>query len=154
MYERFTMRARKVVHLASEESTRSHSAWIGTEHLLFGILKEGSGVAVNVLLRLEVDLDTIRAAVDELVQTGSDQVASGEPPQYPLAKKVLEYAIEEARSFKHNHVGTEHLLLGLLRCEDRPAAKLLANAGLTLEKAREATLTLLSESPDRKDAGS
>src|SRR5258708_5840180 len=118
MYERFTDRARKVMQLANQEAQRFNHEYIGTEHILLGLVKEGSGVAANVLKNLDVDLRKIRLEVEKIVQSGPDMVTMGKLPQTPRAKKVIEYSMEEARNLNHNYVGTEHILLGLLREED------------------------------------
>ncbi len=143
MYERFTDRARKVMQLANQEAQRFNHEYIGTEHILLGLVKEGSGVAANVLKNLDVDLRKIRLEVEKLVQSGPDMVTMGKLPQTPRAKKVIEYAIEEARNLSHNYVGTEHLLLGLLREDEGVAAQVLRNLGLKLEDVREEVLNLL-----------
>src|SRR5712691_11612900 len=117
MYERFTDRARKVMQLANQEAQRFNHEYIGTEHVLLGLVKEGGGVAANVLKDLDIDLRKIRLEVDKIVQSGPDTVTMGKLPQTPHAKKVVDFAIEEARNMNHNYVGTEHLLLGLLRAE-------------------------------------
>ena len=114
MYERFTDRARKVMQLANQEAQRFNHEYVGTEHVLLGLIKEGSGVAANVLRNLDVDLRKIRNEVEKIVQAGPEMVTMGKLPQTPRAKKVIEYAIEEARNLNHNYVGTEHLLLGLV----------------------------------------
>src|ERR1700722_7881227 len=115
MYERFTDRARKVMQLANQEGVRFNHEYIGTEHVLLGLVMEGSGVAANVLKHLDIDLPKIRVEVEKLVQSGPDIAISGKLPQTPLAKKLVEYAMQEARHLGHNYVGTEHILLGLLR---------------------------------------
>ncbi|MDC0308318.1 MAG: ATP-dependent Clp protease ATP-binding subunit [Planctomycetaceae bacterium] len=143
MYERFTDRARKVMQLANQEAQRFNHEYIGTEHILLGLVKEGSGVAANVLKNLEVDLRKIRLEVERIVQSGPDMVTMGKLPQTPRAKKVIEYAMEEARNLNHNYVGTEHLLLGLLREQEGVAAQVLMNLGLKLEDVRDEVLTLL-----------
>jgi ATP-dependent Clp protease ATP-binding subunit ClpC len=143
MYERFTDRARKVMQLANQEAQRFNHEYIGTEHILLGLVKEGSGVAANVLKNLDVDLRKIRLEVEKIVQSGPDMVTMGKLPQTPRAKKVIEYAIEEARQLNHNYVGTEHLLLGLLREQEGVAAQVLMNLGLKLEEVREEVLNLL-----------
>src|SRR5687768_12302273 len=145
MYERFTDRARKVMQLANQEAQRFNHEYIGTEHILLGLVKEGSGVAANVLKNLDIDLRKIRLEVEKIVQTGpgSEMVTMGKLPQTPRAKKVIEYSIEEARNLNHNYVGTEHLLLGLLREHDGVAAQVLMNLGLKLEEVREEVLNLL-----------
>ncbi len=143
MFERFTDRARKVMALANQEAQRLNHEYIGTEHILLGLVKEGSGVGANVLRNLDVDLRKVRLEVEKLVKAGPEMVTMGKLPQTPRAKKVIEYAIEEARNLNHNYVGTEHLLLGLLREHDGVAAQVLMNLGLKLEDVREEVLNLL-----------
>src|SRR5436309_10388431 len=145
MYERFTDRARKVMQLANQEAQRFNHEYIGTEHVLLGLVKEGSGVAANVLKNLDIDLRKIRLEVERIVQhgPGGEQVVMGRLPHTPRAKKVIEYSIEEARNLNHNYVGTEHLLLGLLREQEGVAAQVLMNLGLKLEEVREEVLNLL-----------
>src|SRR5947199_1481119 len=143
MFERFTDRARKVMALANQEAQRFNHEYIGTEHILLGLVKEGSGVGASVLKNLEVDLRKVRLEVEKLVKSGPDMVTMGKLPQTPRAKKVIEYAIEEARNLNHNYVGTEHLLLGLLREHDGVAAQVLMNLNLKLEEVREEVLNLL-----------
>jgi len=154
MYERFTDRARKVMQLANQEAQRFNHEYIGTEHILLGLVKEGSGVAANVLKNLDVDLRKIRLEVEKIVQAGPDMVTMGKLPQTPRAKKVIEYAIEEARNLNHNYVGTEHLLLGLLREQEGVAAQVLMNLGLKLEDVREEVLNLLGHNMDSGETGS
>ncbi len=156
MFERFTDRARKVMALANQEAQRFNHEYIGTEHILLGLVKEGSGVGANVLKNLDVDLRKVRLEVEKLVKSGPDMVTMGKLPQTPRAKKVIEYAIEEARNLNHNYVGTEHLLLGLLREHDGVAAQVLTNLGLKLEEVREEVLNLLgagveSEEPQQQE---
>ena len=143
MFERLTDRARKVMALANQEAQRFNHEYIGTEHILLGLVKEGSGVGANVLKHLEIDLRKVRLEVEKLVKSGPEMVTMGKLPQTPRAKKVIEYAIEEARSLNHNYVGTEHLLLGLLREQDGVAAQVLMNLDLKLEDVREEVLNLL-----------
>lgn len=143
MYERFTDRARKVMQLANQEAHRFNHEYIGTEHILLGLVKEGSGVAANVLRNLDVDLRRIRNEVEKLVQSGPDMVTLGRLPHTPRAKKVLEYSMEEARNLNHNYVGTEHVLLGLLREQEGVAAQVLMNLSLKLDDVREEVLNLL-----------
>src|SRR5438876_10530333 len=143
MYERFTDRARKVMQLANQEAQRLNHEYIGTEHILLGPVQEGSGVAANVLKNLDIDLRKIRLEIEKIVQSGPDMVTMGKLPQTPRAKKVIEYSIEEARNLNHNYVGTEHLLLGLLREQEGVAAQVLMNLGLKLEDVREEVLNLL-----------
>jgi ATP-dependent Clp protease ATP-binding subunit ClpC len=129
--------------LANQEAQRFNHEYIGTEHILLGLVKEGSGVGANVLKNLGVDLHKVRMEVEKLVKAGPDMVTMGKLPQTPRAKKVIEYAIEEARNLNHNYVGTEHLLLGLLREHDGVAAQVLMNLSLKLEDVREEVLQLL-----------
>src|SRR5881227_2689332 len=153
MYERFTDRARKVMQLANQEAQRFNHEYIGTEHILLGLVKEGSGVAANVLKNLDINLRKIRLEVEKLVQAGPDMVTMGKLPQTPRAKKVIEYSIEEARNLNHNYVGTEHLLLGLLREQEGVAAQVLMNLGLKLEDVREEVLNLLGHNMSEGESG-
>jgi ATP-dependent Clp protease ATP-binding subunit ClpC len=153
MYERFTDRARKVMQLANQEAQRFNHEYIGTEHVLLGLVKEGSGVAANVLKNLDVDLRKIRLEVEKLVQSGPEMVTMGKLPQTPRAKKVIEYSMEEARNLNHNYVGTEHILLGLLREQEGVAAQVLMNLGLKLEDVREEVLNLLGHGLEGGEGG-
>ena len=152
MFERLTDRARKVMALANQEAQRFNHEYVGTEHILLGLVKEGSGVGANVLKNLSIDLRKVRLEVEKLVKSGPEMVTMGKLPQTPRAKKVLEYAIEEARNLNHNYVGTEHLLLGLLREHDGVAAQVLVNLGTKLEDVREEVLNLLGAGVDQDDA--
>ncbi len=137
MYERFTDRARKVMQLANQEAQRFNHEYIGTEHILLGLVKEGTGLGAIVLEKLNVDLRRIRLEIERIVQFGPDMVTMGKLPQTPRAKKVIEYSIEEVRNLNHNYVGTEHLLLGLFREDGGVASQILRNLGLTLDRIRE-----------------
>jgi len=148
MFERFTDRARKVMALANQEAQRFNHEYIGTEHILLGLVKEGSGVGATVLKNLDVDIKKLRFGVEKLVKSGPDMVTMGKLPQTPRAKKVIEYAIEEARSLNHNYVGTEHILLGLLRESEGIAAQVLMDLGLKLEDVRQEVLNLLGAGVD------
>jgi ATP-dependent Clp protease ATP-binding subunit ClpC len=156
MDERFTDRARKVMQLANQEAQRFNHEYVGTEHILLGLVKEGSGVAANVLKNLDIDLRKIRLEVEKIVQTGpgqQDMVTLGKLPLTPRARKVCDLAVEEARNLNHNYVGTEHVLLGLLRDEDGVACRVLMNLGVKLDAAREGIMNLLGrneEQPTRK----
>ena len=152
MFERLTDRARKVMALANQEAQRFNHEYIGTEHILLGLVKEGSGVGANVLKNLDIDLRKVRLEVEKLVKSGPDMVTMGKLPQTPRAKKVIEYAIEEARNLNHNYVGTEHLLLGLLREHEGVAAQVLMNLGLKLEEVREEVLNLLGAGVETDEA--
>ena len=140
--------------LANQEAQRFNHEYIGTEHVLLGLVKEGSGVGANVLKNLDVDLRKVRLEVEKLVKSGPDMVTMGRLPQTPRAKKVIEYAIEEARNLNHNYVGTEHLLLGLLREQDGVAAQVLMNLGLKLDEVREEVLNLLGAGTEAEEASS
>src|SRR6476659_6384212 len=107
MYERFTDRARKVMQLANQEAQRFNHEYIGTEHILLGLVKEGSGVAANVLKNLDIDTNKIRREIERIVQhgPGADRVIAGHLPHTPRSKKVIEYAIDEARALRHNYIG-------------------------------------------------
>ena len=153
MFERLTDRARKVMALANQEAQRFNHEYIGTEHILLGLVKEGSGVGANVLKNLDIDLRKVRLEVEKLVKSGPDMVTMGKLPQTPRAKKVIEYAIEEARNLNHNYVGTEHLLLGLLREHDGVAAQVLMNLALKLEEVREEVLNLLGAGVETDEIG-
>ncbi len=143
MFDRFTDRARKVMSFARQEAERFNHDYIGTEHILLGLVKEGSGVAANVLENLEVDLEKVRMEVEKLVKPAPDVVTMGQLPFTPRAKKVLEFAIDEARALDHNYVGTEHLLLGLLREQEGLAATVLMNLNLKLEDVRNEVMEFL-----------
>jgi len=140
----FTDRVRKVLQMAREEAARLHHEYVGTEHILLGLIREGEGVAAGVLQNLNVDLEDIQQKIEETVKRGKAAAASGpDLPYTSRAKKVLELAMVEARELNHSYVGTEHLLLGLLREEKGIAAQVLADAGVSLEQSRAETLRLL-----------
>ncbi|MGH7500160.1 MAG: ATP-dependent Clp protease ATP-binding subunit [Longimicrobiales bacterium] len=139
----FTDRVRKVLAMAREEAIRLQHDYVGTEHILLGLIREGEGVAAAVLTNLNVDLEQIHERIEEAVRKGKATIALGELPYTSRAKKVLEYAMAEARELSHSYVGTEHLLLGLLREEKGIAAQVLNSLGVTLEDARAETLKLL-----------
>ncbi len=145
MLERCTDRARRVMVLANHEAQRFNHEYIDTEHILLGLVKEGSGVGATVLrnLNVDVDLKKMRREVEKLVKSGPDMVTTGKLPHTPLAKKVIEYAIEEARSLNNNYVGTEHLLLGLLHeSKESIAFVVLTNLGFEYERVRSEILNL------------
>jgi len=140
----FTERVRKVLAMAREEAARLHHEYVGTEHILLGLIREGEGVAAAVLNNLSVDLEEIQQKIEDTVKKGKAAQASGpDLPYTSRAKKVLELAMGEARELNHSYVGTEHLLLGLLREEKGIAAQVLTEAGVNLEAARAETLRLL-----------
>jgi ATP-dependent Clp protease ATP-binding subunit ClpC len=152
----FTDRVRKVLAMAREEAVRLQHDYVGTEHILLGLIREGEGVAAAVLMNLSVDLDQVQERTEEQVRKGKAGATMGELPYTSRAKKVLEFAVAEAREMSHSYVGTEHLLLGLLREEKGVAAQVLESLGVTLEQAREQTLKLLGTempSPEQPVAG-
>lgn len=137
-FSRFTDRARKVFHLANQEAQRFNHEYVGTEHVLLGLVKEGSGVAANVLRNLEVDLRTVRLETEKLISPGPTEVLMGRLPHTPNVKRACEFAVQEAQGLKHNYVGTEHVLLGLIRCDERAVSSVVLKAlGVTPEKVRE-----------------
>jgi ATP-dependent Clp protease ATP-binding subunit ClpC len=146
MFDRFTERARKVIILAKEEAKRFNHDYIGTEHILLGLIKEGESVAAAVLQNLGLSLDTIRLEVEKLVQFGPSTIISGDIPFTPKAKKVIELAMDEARRLGHNYIGTEHLLLGLIKEGEGVASHVLMNLGLNLNKVRSEVIKLLGSS--------
>ncbi|HTO74419.1 MAG TPA: ATP-dependent Clp protease ATP-binding subunit [Gemmatimonadales bacterium] len=152
----FTDRVRKVLQMAREEAARLHHEYVGTEHILLGLIREGEGVAAAVLTNLNVDLEEIQQKIEETVKKGKAAAASGpDLPYTSRAKKVLELAMTEARELNHSYVGTEHLLLGLLREEKGIAAQVLTDAGVNLEQSRAETLRLLgSDMPQSQQAAS
>ena len=141
-FAKFTGRARKVMSLAQEEAQRFNHNYIGTEHLLLGLIREGDGVAAKVLHNLGVELTTVRREVEAIIGRG-DRIVLGEIGMTPRSKKVLELAVDEARHMGHRYIGTEHLLLGLMREGEGIAAGVLASLGLGLEDVRAETLRVL-----------
>ncbi len=141
-FDKFTERARKVLSLAQEEAQRFRHNYIGTEHLLLGLVGEGEGVAAKVLQKLGVDLQAVRNAVEFIIGRG-DRIVLGEIGLTPRAKKVIELAIDEARRMNHHYIGTEHLLLGLIREGEGIAAGVLESLGVKLDQARKETLKML-----------
>ena len=144
-FEKFTERARKVLSLAQEEAQRFNHNYIGTEHLLLGLVREGDGVAAKVLSNLGVELNKVRSAVEFIIGRG-DRIVLGEIGLTPRAKKVIELAVDEARRLNHHYIGTEHLLLGLVREGEGIAAGVLESLGVNLEKVRTQTIQVLSQS--------
>ncbi len=142
MFERFTERARKVVYLAQQEAARLGHNVVGTEHLLLGLAVEGEGVAAKALEVIDINLDRIRQEVEKIIGSGEPN-PFGEIPFTPRAKRVLELAVDEGRQMGHNYVGTEHILLGLIREGEGVAAQVLKNLGADLEKVRKQVITLL-----------
>src|SRR5215216_4746613 len=144
-FDKFTERARKVLTLAQEEAQRFNHNYIGTEHLLLGLVREGDGVAAKVLGNLGVELNKVRSAVEFIIGRG-DRTVLGEIGLTPRAKKVIELAVDEARRLSHSYIGTEHLLLGLVREGEGIAAGVLESLGVNLERVRAETTRILSQS--------
>ncbi len=153
MSNRFTERAQRVILIAQEEAKRLNHDYVGTEHILLGLIALGEGVAAQVLANLGVDLRRVRSEIEKIVGTGDNVMLLGEIPFTPRAKKVLEYAVEEAQHMGHSYVGTEHLLLGLIREEEGVAARVLENLGLRLDVVREEVLNLLGEGQAQQQGG-
>ena len=145
MFERFTERARKVIILAREEAIRLGHNFVGTEHLLLGLIREGDGLAVAILKKLNVNISAVKGEIEKIVSAGSEFSPAGEIPFTPQAKKVLEYAISEARSLGHNYIGTEHLLLGLIREGEGIASLVLRDFGVSVAAAKAQAQELLGE---------
>jgi ATP-dependent Clp protease ATP-binding subunit ClpC len=147
MYERFTDRARKVMQLANQEAARFNQQCIGTEHILLGLAKEGAGVAANVLKNLGIDFYKLRQKVEKQIQHGPDpdehERIAGPLPHSPQAKKIIENAVDASCQLNHKYVGTEHILLGLLRQEESVAAQVLTSLGQSLQYVRDGVLYLL-----------
>ena len=153
-FDKFTERARRVLTLAQEEAQRFNHNYIGTEHLLLGLVREGDGVAAKVLANLGVELSKVRSAVEFIIGRG-DRAVLGEIGLTPRAKKVIELAVDEARRLNHHYIGTEHLLLGLVREGEGIAAGVLESLGVNLERVRAETTRILSQSsPATAGAGS
>jgi hypothetical protein len=148
MYERFTERARRVFQLANQEAQRLGHEYIGTEHILLGLLREGSGVAAQVLQDLTLDARIIAQQVETLVQPGISTTGENENPRTPRAKKVVEYSIAESRNLNHGYVGTEHILLALLHEQEGVAGQVLANFGLEVEVIRAKVVSVLNRPCD------
>jgi len=146
MHDRFTDRVRRVIYFARDEASRLQHDYIGTEHLLLGIVREGEGIAAKVLGKMDLDFEQIQQAVESMVKSSGGTLTIGEIPFTPRAKRVLELAIEEARLLGHNYVGTEHLLLGLIREGEGVAAQVLAELGVDRKRVREEVLKLLGPS--------
>src|ERR1700739_2751185 len=150
MFERFTDRARRVVVLAQEEARMLNHNYIGTEHILLGLIHEGEGVAAKALESLGISLDAVRQQVEEIIGQGQ-QAPSGHIPFTPRAKKVLQLSLREALQLGHNYIGTEHILLGLIREGDGVAAQVLVKLGADLNRVRQQVIELISgQPPDRK----
>ena len=145
MMNRFTQRAQKSILLAQEEAKRLNHDYLGTEHLLLGLVALGEGVAAQVLTNLGIDLKKLRREIEKRVGTGENVLLLGEVPFTPRAKKVLELAVSEAQNLGHHYVGTEHILLGLLQEKQGVAAKILEGLGANLDTVREEIISLVGE---------
>jgi ATP-dependent Clp protease ATP-binding subunit ClpC len=143
-FDKFTERARKVFSLAQEEAQRFQHNYIGTEHLLLGLVREEEGVAARVLHKLDIELQDVRDSVESIIGRGN-RIVGGEIGLTPRAKKAIELAVDEARNMNHHYIGTEHLLLGLVREEEGIAAGVLKSMGVTLEEARRQTILILGQ---------
>jgi ATP-dependent Clp protease ATP-binding subunit ClpC len=143
VFERFTDRARRVVVLAQEEARMLNHDYIGTEHLLLGLIHEGDGVAYRALSQMGVSLREVRGAIQQMIGEGH-RAPTGHIPFTPRAKKVLELSLREALQLGHNYIGTEHILLGLVREGEGVAAQVLEKSGATMDRVREAVIALLS----------
>ncbi len=151
MFERFTEHARHVIELAGREAQRFGNEYVGTEHLLWGLAKEVEGVAALVLAQFQVDLKPLRREVDALLKTRPHVESVEKLPQSAHVKEAIQYAIDEARSMHHNYVGTEHLLLGLMRNSETVAAQVLANLGLKLDPVREEVRRVVASRPSSQE---
>ncbi|MEW6727457.1 MAG: ATP-dependent Clp protease ATP-binding subunit [Bacillota bacterium] len=143
MFGRFTKRAQKVILLAQEEARRFNYPYVGTEHLLLGLIREGEGVGARILLELGLDADKVRAAIEQTVETGQPPAPLREVALTPRAKRVLELSVDEARQLGHNYVGTEHLLLGLIREGEGVAAQILTGMGADLDRVRQRIVQIM-----------
>src|SRR5690242_3964485 len=152
MYERFTERARQVVVLAQDEARTLKHKYLGTEHIRVGLLLEQEGLASRVLDTLDITVEEVRELVDRIVGQG-DEVTTGQIPFTPLAKKVLELALREALSLGHNYIGTEHILLGLVRENEGVAARILLDFDADAEKIRNEIIRMLSGPGPRSGSG-
>ncbi|MBI5183097.1 MAG: ATP-dependent Clp protease ATP-binding subunit [Nitrospinae bacterium] len=146
MFKRFTERARRVIIFAREEAERYRHEYLGTEHILQGLLKDGGGIAIAVFRRVGVDIDQVNIEIENNLPMSSNILTMGEIPFTSGAKKVLEFAVEEARAMGHNYIGTEHLLLGLIREKDGIASKILSSFGIHMTETRKYIMDILKES--------
>jgi ATP-dependent Clp protease ATP-binding subunit ClpC len=147
-FDKFTDRARKVLTLAQEEAQRFNHNYIGTEHLLLGLVREGDGVAAKVLANMGVQLPKVRSAVEFIIGRGETMIVA-ELGLTPRAKKVIELAVDEARRLNHHYIGTEHLLLGLVREGEGIAAGVLESLGVNLERVRTQVMQVVSQGPQQ-----
>ncbi len=152
MFEKFTDRARRVVVLAQEEARMLNHNYIGTEHFLLGLIHEGEGVAARTLESLGISLEAVRQHVEEMIGQGQ-QAPSGHIPFTPRAKKALELSLRESQQLGHTYIGTEHILLGLIREGEGVAAQVLVKLGADLNRVRQQVLQLLGDSESEMEAG-
>ncbi|MGC4098667.1 MAG: ATP-dependent Clp protease ATP-binding subunit [Nitrospira sp.] len=150
MFERFTDKGRKIIILAREEAERHQNDYLGTEHLVLAILRESDGIALMILKKMGLSTEQIRLEIERNLPGGGTTMTFGEIPFSPRVKKVIEYGVEEARLLGHNHIGSEHLLLGLLREEEGIGGKILRSLGANLLTARQLTVTFLRKSAPRE----
>src|SRR5262249_6412401 len=150
-FDKFTERAQKVLQLAQEEAQRFNHNYIGTEHLLLGLVREGEGIAAKVLTNLGVQLDHVRSGVEFIIGRG-DRPVEGDIGLTPRAKKVIELSVDEARRLNHHYIGTEHLLLGLVREGEGIAAGVLESLGVSLDKVRAQVIYVLNLSVAASEA--
>jgi ATP-dependent Clp protease ATP-binding subunit ClpA len=151
MFERFSGRARRVIDLAQEEARTLNHNYVGTEHILLGLIHEGGGVAAEALESLGISLDAVRQQVEEIIGHG-EQAPSGHIPVTPRAKKVLELSLREALALGHHYIGTEHILLGLIREGDGVAAQVLVNMSADLNRVRQRVIQLVHEYQEGESA--
>ncbi len=152
MFERFTDRARRVVVLAQDEARMLDHNYVGTEHILLGLLHEGEGVAAKALESLGISLDAVREQVEQIIGRGQQQAPSGHIPFTPRAKKVLELSLREALQLGHTYIGTEHILLGLIHEGEGVAAQVLIGLGVDLNRARQQVTQLLAGRAEPQEA--
>jgi ATP-dependent Clp protease ATP-binding subunit ClpC len=152
MFERFTERARRVVVLAQDEARMLNHNYIGTEHILLGLIHEGHGLAAKALESLGISLDAVRQQVEEIIGHGQQQPPQGHIPFTPRAKKVLELSLREALQLGHTYIGTEHILLGLIREGEGVAAQVLVGLGVDLNRARQQVIQLVTGRAEPEDA--
>jgi ATP-dependent Clp protease ATP-binding subunit ClpC len=150
MFERFTDRARRVVVFAQDEARGLNHNWIGTEHLLLAVIREGHGIGAKALESMQISLDAARQQIESMIGRGQNPVGDGHIPFTPRAKKVLELSLREALQLGHNYIGTEHILLGLIREGDGVAAQVLVSLGCDLNRARQQVIQLLHGYPARQ----
>jgi ATP-dependent Clp protease ATP-binding subunit ClpC len=154
MFERFTERARRVVVLAQQEARMLNHNYIGTEHILLGLIREGDGVAARALTTMGISLDAVRQAVEDIIGRGTQAPSEGHIPFTPRSKKVLELSLREARQLGASYIGTEHILLGLIHEGDGVAAQVLVSSGVDLNRARQQVIGVLRGRPERQTPSS